>query len=425
MQPCKALVVGCNDAEQSALRRELVGQAVPHEEFSDLASAMVGGYGVPDAKVMFLVKINSADDLPRIRHLIKTGPAVPVVALMNPDSDLAAVLSTMRAGACQVVMFPLKTDEFRQALETALLQFGNNARRTHVIAVSGVSEGCGASTIALNLAFEMAQRDDKKCVLLELAQRMGRLAGYFGVEPALTINDLEARREPPDLALVQQALTRITDHFSLLAGPYRTIDTRVKPLTQLPLLVDHLRQLAEVVVLDLPYTFDEAYFEALGLADQVVLVAALSVASIRGLTLVSETLTARKTHAARFLVINRFDPGDRDFSVSRLKGLLHPVRLFTVENDPVHLKAAANNGQTLRQYSPHARSLPDIDQLAVALLGEAHQPTRLERLGAWIKKLFIGQGALAESAGFVQEHEEAAPPNEQAVAPKALATSHS
>lgn len=393
MQPFKAFVAGCNESEKLALRRELAGQAFAHEEFADLAAASAALSADSEAKPLVLVKVNTADDLPHIRHLIQRLAGVPIVALLNPNSDLAAVLNTLRAGASQIVLFPLQSAEFRQSIETALLQFGYRNHRTRVIAVAGVSEGCGATTLAMNLGFEMASTHGKKCVLVELSSRMGRLATYLGVEPAVTINDLEGRREPLDPGAVQQALTRVGENFTLLAGPHRTIETQARPFSKVPLLLECLCQLADVVVLDLPSTFDEAYFQTLALADQVVLVAEQSVASIHALSLVLETLTARKSRSAPVVVVNRFERKDRDFRMQRLEELLPGKQLFTVRDDKASFKGAANSGQALRQYRPEINALDDIDRLAAALLGEPSEPHKPDSFWGRLKEWIRGESA--------------------------------
>ena len=53
-------------------------------------------------------------------------------------------------------------------------------------------------------------------------------------------------------------------------------------------------------------------------------------------------------HAASHILINRYDPHDKGFSVKQLQELLHVVPLLTVANDYPPF-ATANDGRPLRE----------------------------------------------------------------------------
>ncbi len=90
-----------------------------------------------------------------------------------------------------------------------------------MIAVAGVTGGSGATTVALNLAYEIADRHSLRCVLVDLSLRMGVVASLLNIEPAYTINDLLRDSRRIDTNLAQQALIRVADNFEILAGPRR------------------------------------------------------------------------------------------------------------------------------------------------------------------------------------------------------------
>ena len=58
----------------------------------------------------------------------------------------------------QVVALPVDRDDLHQALNVIALQFCKKAHERQVFAVTGAAGGSGATTIAVNLAFEIAER---------------------------------------------------------------------------------------------------------------------------------------------------------------------------------------------------------------------------------------------------------------------------
>src|SRR5205823_460160 len=146
-----------------------------------------------------------------------------------------------------------------------------------VLAVCGVTGGCGATTLALNLADELARRAPRPaaagpnepgapgCLLVELARQMGSLATYLDLEPRWTTRDLLADPSRLNLAGVRRALGWSGDGLAVLAGPYEELSAPPVPSRSVFQLVDACRRVAPVVVLDVPCTFDEQCFETLAL----------------------------------------------------------------------------------------------------------------------------------------------------------------
>jgi hypothetical protein len=127
------------------------------------------------------------------------------------------------------------------------------------------SVGCGATTLAVNLAAEAAARHDLPTVLLEASTRLGRLAVLLNIKPDHTTQDLFA--SPLDLGSVSQALTPLRERLHVLAGPYQNVAMVRPAVGDFLHLIDLLRRLADFVVIDMPYTFDEDYFAVLGKAE--------------------------------------------------------------------------------------------------------------------------------------------------------------
>ncbi len=70
--------------------------------------------------------------------------------------------------------------------------------------------GCGATTLAINLDCELAQRHDQQTVLAELHGQLGVLVTYLDVDAKYTLDDLVAYHSELDVGLVEQALTPVT-----------------------------------------------------------------------------------------------------------------------------------------------------------------------------------------------------------------------
>lgn len=370
----RIVLVGVEDALQPVIRTALRQRAAePVAVCADVTCALDEALAHPGEGHLFLVQLAPGEDPGRLAKLTTTLPGQPVLALLPATTDMSRLLATQRAGASQVVVLPWQTDDFLRALDCLALQFAPPPREARVVAVCGVGGGAGATTLALNLAFELVQTPGvagrRSVLLVELARQMGTLATYLQVEPEFNVHQLLA--DPSRLTThgLRQALTSVGPGLDVLVGPYQDITPGVVSPRHVYQLVELCRRLASVVVLDVPCAFDDVQFETMALADQVVLVGVQSISSVRTLKMVRDTLEREEGLRGTRLVINRYEPTLPAFTAAKLAELLQVSHVHTVANDYPSVMSALNHGKPLQLAAPHARVLGDIRGLAAALSG--------------------------------------------------------
>ncbi len=392
MYPLKVVLIGCRDEETPELRHELVEQGATLEaDFPDVKTAIAALPAPTEAKQLFVFHVRSPADLRQMERLNDMFLGHPILAVLVGSPEPSLLMAAMRAGAAQVVSLPINIDDFKLALSRIARQFGHSSLST-MIAVSGVSEGCGATTLAVNLASEIGHLYRIPCILVELAMQLGRLPSHLNLDPRYTTRELVQEIDRIDLELVRQALTPVGENFSVLTGPAKGIASATVDPGSVIRLVDYIRRLANVVVLDMPYTFDDAYFQTIVTAEHVVLVANPTVPSLHALKTVRDTLAKNERIGGLHLVINRYDRHHSACSLSHLHDLLQTEKLTLVANEYDTLEKAANNGTVIRAQNPHSRALADIDKLAALLLG-AHAPQERGAVSRFFHGLLHGSGA--------------------------------
>jgi pilus assembly protein CpaE len=375
MYNLKIHLIGCDEQVVSAECREILGKwAILDEEFPHPWAMFKSVLNVEGETRLLVVHIRSAEDLPALRRTISTYPKYSILVVLDVHNDPTLVVKCMRAGAAQVVHAPVVVDDLREALECIDGRQGELAKLANVTMVTGAVGGCGTTTVALNLAYELARRDAQRGILMELALRKGMLAYYLNIEPRYTTTSLAADIARIDSFILEGALTSVDDNFGVLVGPYETIETEAIALDSVMRLVQLTRHLAASLVLDVPSTYDEVFFRTLADADRVVLVADQSVAAIRGAQMICHALDQTKP----LVIINRYDTKLASLSVDRIQKALPDCELFTLASHPAFM-AAANSGQVLRVSEPRCPVLDDFERLLQRLApsgGEAPLPEK-------------------------------------------------
>src|SRR4051812_35150988 len=130
-----------------------------------------------DAPQLVVVNLDpgATESLRRIGHLPRQFHNVSFFAL-SQVLDPTLLMDVMAAGVREFVPLPINEVRFTAALERLanVNGMGKRARLVNIIPTQG---GCGASTIACNLAASIAQ--SKKTALIDLDLVRGGCASYF------------------------------------------------------------------------------------------------------------------------------------------------------------------------------------------------------------------------------------------------------
>jgi pilus assembly protein CpaE len=345
-------------------------QAKLDGQYADADAAVSALREDASAPRLFIVHVPDQIQLARVRTLLGVFPGHPIMALVNGAGDPTLLLGAMRSGASQVVPLPIQPDDFKAAMDCIAQKYAPATTQNQAICISGVTGGCGATALAVNIANEIAVQHGRHVILSELSLQVGKLAAYLDINPEHTTFDLLNDGERVDPQMIQRALTHISEHLDVLVGEYRAITPMQTSAASVVRLVDYCRSLSNVALFDVPCSYDDLYFETLVVADQVVLVGEQKIPSIRTLKLVCEALArldgTRKLH----IIINRYDPRMPGFGAERLKSLLEVPNILTVCNDYASVMASINHGRPLRQEAPRSPALFDIAKIVTTLLSD-------------------------------------------------------
>ncbi len=373
MYPLNMILINFDDEVLPHVRREAENCSAHIEaEYPDIESAYHGLRSETERRLL-VVQIQPPGDLEELRHLSNSLNGWPILALLDGEERVtqnSSFFDVMRNGATQIAGLPLVSEYFRDALERIAQQFVYASRSTTIVAVTGAIGGCGATSLAINLASEISHNRKLRCILIDLSLRMGMIAAHLNMEPKHTILDLLEDPRRVDALLVKKVVAPITDNFGILAGPDRFFERKATAKDVLQ-VVNVSRQIADFIVLDLPCSYDDFYFDILSAAGRVVLVGEQTLPAVRALRLVHEAMGRNDVGGSEHIVVNRYDPKILGFSTDRLLGPLGVPTLLTVARDDASLAECLNQGLSLRLIAPHSKVLSDINRLADLLVPQS------------------------------------------------------
>lgn len=236
----------------------------------------------PDAEALEFIAIavdeKDEDDLPAIGDLIRTAKERRIgVILIAEELSPMALHQLLRLGADDFVPYPLPEgslhetiDRLRQPAPTlqAVPPEGAPSNPAHVLKdgsthdavilpVHGVAGGVGASSLAVNLAWELATiRKEKapRVCLIDLDLQFGATSTYLDLPRRDAVYDLLADTGAMDSDSFMQALQSFQDKLYVFTAPPDILPLDFVTPEDVTALLDIARKHFDFVVIDMPTT---------------------------------------------------------------------------------------------------------------------------------------------------------------------------
>lgn len=243
------------------------------------------------------------------------------------------------------------------------------------ISVVGAKGGVGASTIAHNLAWALAENTLVNTTLVDLDLSFGTTALDFNQDTPQTIADALLAPERADNAVIERLLTRATERLSLFTAPANINQIIDIPDESFAMVIESVRRNVPYMVLDLPHAWSTWVRNTLIASDEVIIVCQPDLASLRnGKNMIDQLKGHRVNDHAPRLVLNMCGvPKRPEIPVKDFAAAIGVEPDIVVPFEPEVFGMAANNGQMISETSPAAKSSMAIDQLAGLLTGRAIQ----------------------------------------------------
>lgn len=369
----RLLVAGLEPAEAQELFGPIAEHVRPEgllPDWSQLEAAV--DQFRPDTVVLYLGQ-RPGQALAVARRVASLHPQVRIVAMADREEP-ELVVAVDRAGCADLALRSLGPQDLLRAL--SLLQRVESdvpVTNGQAIAILGAKGGVGTTTVAVNLAAEVAARSRQRILLVDLHLFMGDASLALDLSPDPTVLHYLLRGQ--NLTAQQWAegppLHRAGFRVLGLDGDITEAD-RVTA-QQVIFLLDRLRERHDTVIIDCGSDINEVSLAALSAADRRLLVMTNEFRALLG--------ARRRVGALRSLsldeplaygVLNRDEP-DKPADRGAIEDAAGIPVAAAVTNAWREVHTALQQGRVLREGWPKAQVTKDIRALAGFLTGESAQ----------------------------------------------------
>ena len=320
----------------------------------------------PDSQIIFVGKYN---DISLYRQFIQLGASDYLVKPLSEDALLQAIINASK---------PKKVEE---------ADVGKETRGCKIIPVIGTRGGVGVTTIAVNLSWILSNQLNQQVGLLDLDMQFGSTALALDKEPGRGMRAALENPERLDGLLIASSMVQHSDKFSILCAE----DTLEQPFyfngdATLGLLKP-IRGDFDMLLVDLPRHHISSQKTLLNEAHAVIIVADLTLASLRDARRIKLYLKNLRPDLLPLLVVNHV--GDSPYATidqATFEKNLETKIDVILNEDIKTAKQAANVGKPFASVAPDAPITKTLIALARTISGQK-ELKKQEAKGSFFKGL--------------------------------------
>ena len=343
----------------------------------------------PDVIVMD-INMPGMDGIAASEIIAQRLPFSPII-MMSVHGEAEHLKRAMNAGAREFLVKPFSGDEFstsikrvheRELARREQLQGApavasasgpvatENVEEHQVIAVFSPKGGAGRTTLATNLALALRQETSQRVALVDANLQFGDVGVLLNLNPKnRSVLDAVEGGEP-DRDIIESVIVDHSTGIRVLLAPPSPEGADLVTAAYLRKIVEMLKENHDWVIVDLPSGLNDHTLGVLDAADQILVVAALEITTIKNVRLFLEVADQLDYERSKIrLVINRSDAsqgiriGDVEASIRR------PID-GTVVSDGRLAVLAVNRGVPFVVSHPESPLSRDVVKLARTLAGE-------------------------------------------------------
>ena len=265
---------------------------------------------------ILIVDLSKVDmPLSRVAELSEVCEPGTAVIAIGDANDVGLYRDLARAGVADYVVKPLTTELLAQALATcqsADSAIASDQKLGKLIALVGFRGGVGVTTLAINLAWYFANRQNRRVALVDLDLRHGDCAMALDLKPTPGLR--EALQSPlrVDGLFLERAMAQCGERLFVLSGEGPLYEEFGFTTEAVESLLQALRSRFHYVIVDLPRIADPSYAVPVKTATRRILVADHTLRAVRDTARFRAEFGHAYDGGRTLVVINRSGEGRRN-----------------------------------------------------------------------------------------------------------------
>jgi pilus assembly protein CpaE len=319
------------------------------------------------------------------------------VIIMSVQGEQAYLRRAMMAGAREYIVKPFTGDELASAIAKVYeLERRKNVvlgeqprpltgevrtRNGQILSFFSTKGGVGKTTLATNLAVELARSGKWRVLLIDLNLQFGDVGVFLNLVPKRSIADL-TQSGNLQFSEIHPFLLTHSSGLQVLAAPTRPEYAELVTVEHIEQVLKEVKPHFDFVILDNVSRFEEVSLLTLDMAEKIFLVVSMDIPALKNTKLSLETMSGLHYLDKVQVLLNR-SGREMGLNLSDIEKSLNIKVSYEIPSDGKTLVNALNKGIPFIEHNPQSKASEGIRQIAAKLTGKSeeipiNQPTEPE-----------------------------------------------
>lgn len=303
-------------------------------------------------------------------------PGCKILAVSeNPTVNF--IIEVMRLGAKEVISSPIIKSELFDVFARVQEQLNSEFQKINkcrMITVFSNKGGIGKTSVATNLALELAKTTKENVALIDLNFQLGDITTFLDLKPSFNISYMlkNLNKINKDFLLNTLEKYKNTSLYVLADPPYfkQADDISAKQVAR---LFDILKESFSYIVVDTDASFGDKTITALDNADLLFLVTCINLPALRNCQRCLDLFDKLGYDKDKVQVlVNRFMENDEITAEDAEQVLSKPI-YWKIPNNYFTMMAAINKGVPVSEINPASNVAQSYKELAIYVSDSIHR----------------------------------------------------
>lgn len=290
------------------------------------------------------------------------------IVITSTDYSTNNIIKAMRLGACDFLPKPILKEELKRIVSILCSQISQEDSTAKIITVFSNKGGIGKTTVATNLAVELANTTGDKVALIDLNLQLGDISTFLNINPAFdvayVINNLVDKKEDSILNAFEKF--KDTNLYVLSDPTYIEQAESINPY-QIENLFKSLKKVFPYIIVDMSSNIDANSLKILDKSDRILFTTIVTIPAIRNAQRCLSLFHSRKYPANKVkVIINRYMEND-EIKIDDIENTLGEKIYWKIPNNYFSIMEAINKGLPVSEVNSNSNIAHSFSDLAAKI----------------------------------------------------------
>lgn len=273
------------------------------------------------------------------------------IIITSVNYSTNTIIKALRLGAKEFLPKPvLREDLVRVLSMLASISLENEVSQSKIITVYSNKGGIGKTTIAVNLAAELAKVTKDKVALVDLNLQLGDISTFLNLNPPFDVNYVIRRLIDKEENILIKGFEKYKDLSLYVLSDSSYIEQSESITTQqITTLFSALKKVFPYIVVDMSSSIDSISLKILDSSDWIMFTTIVNIPAIRNAQRCLNLFRSRKYPSNKVkIVINRYMEND-EIKIEDIENTLGESVYWKIPNNYFTIMEAINKGVSISE----------------------------------------------------------------------------